>query len=94
MSRPVFAHPVMAAFLEAAAASRHTVVTTQSLGAGPLEVDYPAAVAEESRSHSDAADDRDDLAPISDETLHEPRDRRSERERLMDEVGMSAKDFF
>lgn len=78
-------HPLMRAFLEAAAAP--------PVGAGPLEVDYPAAIAEEARSHNDVADDRD-LAPITDETLHENRDRRSERDRLMDEVGMSAKDFF
>lgn len=92
MSRPVFAHPVMAAFLEAAAASRASRVIAQPLGAGPLEVDYPAAVAEEARSHNDVADDRD-LDPAIDETLQEPRDRRSEREWLMDEFGLKESDF-
>lgn len=59
----------------------------------PLEVDYSAAVAEEAISHDDVLDESE-LAPVSDETLRQSRDRRSDLERLMDDVGMSAKDFF
>lgn len=144
MSRNAHVHPIMSALIEAYIAP--------PLGTGPLEVDCPAAVAEETRSHVDvidaneldsaagprivthhdpkpvpsrkwdwtAVDDRtydgegcpvgygateaeaiadlqeqleDDVAPITDETLHEDRPGRSERERLMDDLGLSEKDF-
>lgn len=66
-----------------------------ALGVGPLapEVGYAAAVAEEARSHNDVADDRD-IAPITDETLERARYHRSVREQLMDEFGLSERDFF
>lgn len=90
MSRNAHVHPVMAGILEAFAANRP--VAAQQIGTGPLEVDYPAAVAEEGRSHTDVIDEAD-LAPITDETLFEPRGHGSERERLMDELGLCEKDF-
>jgi hypothetical protein len=63
--------------------------------AGILEAFTAPAVAEETLAHDDVLDESElELAPVTDETLHEDRDRRSERDRLMHDCGMSERDFF